>query len=425
MKAIDAHERAERAWASRFGDRAGVRHWWVPGRIEVLGKHVDYAGGRSLLAAVDRGFHVLARPRRDARVHLVDARSREEYHGAIDPALATVPGRWPDYAVSVLRRLARDFPGATTGMDAVLASSLPSASGLSSSSALVIATFLPLAAFNALEDRPAWHAAIDSPEALAGYLGAVENGRAFGPFAGDFGVGTQGGSEDHTAILCCREQFLSTYRFLPVARESETPLDANLTFVIAACGVPAPKAGSAKGAYNRLAEQTTTLIAAWNAAHGDRRMSLLDILTSNDDAVARMQSLLADHRERDALVRRLGQFREECLEIIPGVVEALRRGDHPTVSRLVSRSHELAVTVLENQIAETVALVQLACDEGALAASPFGAGFGGSVWALVARERAERFRDQWLDRYLSSFPQHRASATAFLSDPASGAREVA
>ena len=42
------------------------------------------------------------------------------------------------------------------------------------------------------------------PTDLAGYLGTVENGRTFGPLAGDTGVGTFGGSEDHTAILCCR-----------------------------------------------------------------------------------------------------------------------------------------------------------------------------------------------------------------------------
>ena len=34
--------------------------WFVPGRVEVLGKHTDYAGGRSLLAAVNRGISVEA-----------------------------------------------------------------------------------------------------------------------------------------------------------------------------------------------------------------------------------------------------------------------------------------------------------------------------------------------------------------------------
>ncbi|HEX7780086.1 MAG TPA: galactokinase family protein, partial [Vicinamibacterales bacterium] len=39
--------------------------WFVPGRIEIFGKHTDYAGGRSLLCTVPRGFAVAARPRAD------------------------------------------------------------------------------------------------------------------------------------------------------------------------------------------------------------------------------------------------------------------------------------------------------------------------------------------------------------------------
>ena len=41
---------------------------WVPGRIEVLGKHTDYAGGRSLVCALVRGFCVRVAPRLDALV---------------------------------------------------------------------------------------------------------------------------------------------------------------------------------------------------------------------------------------------------------------------------------------------------------------------------------------------------------------------
>ena len=51
--------------------------FFVPGRIEVLGKHTDYAGGRSLLCAVERGFAVLATPRDDAVVRAVDAQRHE------------------------------------------------------------------------------------------------------------------------------------------------------------------------------------------------------------------------------------------------------------------------------------------------------------------------------------------------------------
>ena len=190
----DALIRAEHTFAARFGDRTYARQWWVPGRIEVLGKHVDYGGGRSLLTAVNRGFHVLARPRTD-RASPYRRTFRPDLFGArISDKMAA--RRWSDYPATVLRRVARDFPTATTGMDAVVSSSLPSASGLSSSSALVIATFLPLRAFNALDTTTEWHAALPDSAAFAGYLGALENGRAFGTFGG-IGVGTQGGIRSH------------------------------------------------------------------------------------------------------------------------------------------------------------------------------------------------------------------------------------
>ena len=50
------------------------RHaWWVPGRLEVFGKHTDYAGGRTLVAAVPRGFAVVASARADHEVRVRDA----------------------------------------------------------------------------------------------------------------------------------------------------------------------------------------------------------------------------------------------------------------------------------------------------------------------------------------------------------------
>ncbi len=424
MSDVDALESVQRTFAARFGDRTGSRRWWVPGRIEVLGKHTDYAGGRSLLSAVDRGFHLVARPRRDRSVHVIDARSQQAFHGSIDADLPPAPGRWMDYPVSVLRRVARDFPGAATGMDAVLYSTLPSASGLSSSSALVIAIFLPMAAFNRLERHEAWGETLASPDALAGYLGAVENGRAFGPFAGDFGVGTQGGSEDHTAILRCRAGHLARYRFLPVAPEGEARLPDDWCFVIAASGVAAAKAGAVKERYNRLSAETTALIAAWNAGAGDTEASLLDILLGAEDAADRLARTIGEHPNGPAMVRRLGQFREECLEIIPAAALAIAAGDAARLGPLIDRSHELADTVLQNQIPETNHLVRRARESGAIAASAFGAGFGGSVWALVRRDDAERFREAWLADYLARYPQHGEAASTFAVLPADGAREV-
>src|SRR6476469_10599884 len=84
---------------------------WVPGRIEFLGKHTDYAGGRSLICTVERGFVVVAAARDDRLVRITDAVSSEQVEIEMSPALAPADGTWAKYAITVVRRVARNFPG--------------------------------------------------------------------------------------------------------------------------------------------------------------------------------------------------------------------------------------------------------------------------------------------------------------------------
>lgn len=412
----------EQRFAGRFGDTGPARAWWVPGRIEVLGKHTDYGGGRSLLAAVERGFHLIARPRSDGMIQLVDASSNSLLSVALAADVPPRPGHWTDYPISVIRRVARDFPSAATGMDMVIRSSLPPASGLSSSSALVIATFLPLALFNALRRTAEWQDALPDDDALAGYLGAVENGRMFGPFLADRGVGTHGGSEDHTAILRCLPGQLSQYHFLPVTPEATLALPAGWIFAVGVSGVHAAKAGRVLAHYNALSGQLSTLLSRWRSQTGRDDASIFAALRSSAEAAAVLATLAADHSP--ALAARLAQFRDETEQIIPGVVAALRAGDWLEVGALVDRSEAQAETILANQLPETIHLVRSARAMGAAAASAFGAGFGGSVWALIPSEGAAPFCAAWLDEYLHTFPQHRTRADAFLSAPGPAAAEV-
>ena len=109
--------------------------WFVPGRLEVLGKHTDYAGGRSLLCAVERGFCIIASPRDDSQLRIVDAATTSVVSFEIDADLGP-PGGWANYPATVARRVARNFC-ATRGADIAFESDLPQAAGMSSSSALL------------------------------------------------------------------------------------------------------------------------------------------------------------------------------------------------------------------------------------------------------------------------------------------------
>lgn len=411
-------------FAARFGDRSGARSWFVPGRIEVFGKHVDYAGGRSLLAAIDRGFHIIARPRPDKRVHLVDARSRQAFAGVIAPDLPQHPGTWTDYPVTVLRRIARDFPDARTGMDAVVLSTLPSAAGLSSSSALVIATFLPLAEFNSLHHDQRFREFCTPGPRLADYLGAVENGRAFGPFEADFGVGTQGGSQDHSAIICCSSDRLAQVRFRPTELESQVSFPDDWCFVVAASGVPAPKGGAVREHYNALANDAATLLNAWNHSRGEDCQSLLRILESDPDAGTELERLIGGLPQADRLIRRLGQFRRETTELIPAAVSALESRDLDSFGALVSESALVGDQALANQVEPTRDLCRLAGRFGAAGASGFGAGFGGSVYAVVRRDAVDSFARDWREEYRRLHPGLAERSDFLIVRPGDGASEV-
>lgn len=414
--------RTATVFADRFGGEPATA-WWIPGRIEVLGKHTDYGGGRSLLCAVERGFHLVARPNAEGMVRLLDAKTGARLEIPLSADVPPQPGRWADYPITVVRRVARDFPLARTGIDATFVSTLPPASGLSSSSALVIATFLPLSAVNALAATTEWQASLPDLSAVAGYLGAVENGKAFGPFPGDHGVGTHGGSEDHTAILCCRSGYLSQYHFLPVTAEAETPLPKGCVFAIAMSGVHAAKGSGALERYNRLSIEIRSMLETWRSQTSRDDPSLFAALRSSEDAHRRLEAMLQHEGDTAIpLVERLAQFRTETEEIIPAVTAALACGDTAVIGPLVDRSQALAERVLQNQVAETIHLAGRAREFGAIASSAFGAGFGGSVWALVRSEEAAAFLARWRSDYLESFPARRARADFFLTHagPAAG-----
>ena len=423
-EAVRHFEHVDRIFGERFAGSVPARAWWVPGRIEVLGKHTDYGGGRSLVAAIGRGFHWLAAPSSDGRIEIVDARTGATCEVPLAADVPHQPGDWSNYVISVARRIARDFPGAHTGMRAVFSSSLPKSAGLSSSSALVVSTFLPLAAFNGLEHHPAWHEDIPDRCALAGYLGGVESGRAFGRFPADHGVGTHGGSEDHAAILCCHPGQLSVYRFLPVAHEGDVVRPEGWTFAIAISGVHASKTGAVRDHYNRLAAEMTRLVALWREATGREDESLLTAIESGDGALDHLRAIVASAQDASTLLPRLDQFAAESTEIIPAVVERLTANDVAGVGPLVDRSQRLAEDTLANQIPETIALVRSARALGAAAASAFGAGFGGAVWALVQRDQLADFLERWRAAYLVHHPANAAAAELFGSDPGPAAMEL-
>lgn len=436
----DAHRSLDDAGLSRNGRRA----WIVPGRIEVLGKHVDYAGGRSLLCTVERGLVLVAVPRNDGNVILRDARRRESMVVSIAPSPfppTQAPLPWAVYPRTVVRRLFANFGDVMIGADIALASNLPPAAGVSSSSALIVGITLALMSLSRVHENTEWHDALTPRTRLAGYIGSLENGADFGMFPGERGVGTLGGAQDQTAIMCCAPGKLDVFSWSPVRHERAVAWPKDYVFVVGVSGVVAAKTGAARDRYNQVARTAHHLVDAWNRSGGTAK-TLADAFheahahveqttgESANRAEVPLSLIAAAQRAADEefpelqLVSRLHQFHRESEIYVPAAASALATSDVATFGTVVAASQRQAEMALGNQIPETVALVRLALENGAVASSAFGAGFGGSVWAMVPSSDAAAFIDRWRAAYVTNFPNLGRRFQSFQTRPGAPAFEA-
>ena len=401
------HEVSE-AWPNHVG--------WVPGRLEVFGTHTDYAGGRTLVSAVPRGFAFAARPRTDGQLQVVDALAPGE-SVVLDTRRLNPYKGWRHYIEIAVDRLARNFPGAGLGADIAFASDLPRAAGMSSSSALIVGTAATLIRLSGIREHDEWRSNIRSGVDEAGYYACIENGRTFRSLAGNAGVGTHGGSEDHAAMVCGEPGGMAAFSFVPLRRLGSVRVPPEWDVVIATSGVAAEKTGAALAPYNRLSQGTAILLEIWNR-HEEPAGSLGAAIESHPSSVTRLEALV---RATDvcgwpgeSLVNRLRHFSREDARVEEAIV-AFSEKDARQLNRLAESSQIESSTLLNNQVDETVTLARLALENGAVASRSFGAGFGGSVWAVV--ERDSSFADRWLDAYRQLYPARRSAAFAARPGP--------
>lgn len=430
---------------------------FVPGRIEVLGKHTDYAGGSSLLVAIDRGFTFHAEARDDDQIVVTAEDSQEEVrytlqrtgsaavvtpwetptvqargvahvttvspdhtpagtpHGAAagEQTRAARPS-WARYVDGVLTQTLAGFGEAARGVHVRFRSDLPVAAGLSSSSALVTGLFLALDHVCRFSDLPAFRQTLPDRHALAGWLSAAEMG---GP------VGTRGGSEDHVAILCAQPGRIVRYRLAPIRYRGAVPVPQGWSFAVGVSGVAADKGGAVQAHYNRLSDLAARAAEAWNAASPARHAApnlghALEQAVDPAAVLARVQSGSAELGFDAAdVVRRTRHFLEECA-LVDAAFDALDHGRIDAFAIAANHSAALGAELLENQVPETLRLAELARQLGAPAASPFGGGFGGAVWAIVHDSHASEFLQRWHESYAQAFPYR--TAAQFFTTTAGG-----
>ena len=188
-------------------------------------------------------------------------------------------------------------------------------------------------------------------------------------------------------------------------------------------GIEAAKAGAAMARYNAASLSTRALVEAWRREAGmpaSDPMTLAAVLAQGLDSARAIRQAVRRHPSRDfdgdTLERRLDHFIAEDARV-PLALDAIARRDGQAIGGLAQATQEDAERLLGNQIPETSSLAALALESGAFAASSFGAGFGGSVWALAPASEGEEVLRVWRRRYIEHYPGVE-NVTGFLARPA-------
>ncbi len=402
---------------------------FVPARIEVAGKHTDYAGGHTLVCAIDKGFLFVAGANQQGKIRMVeDSPEFEPLEFPFTERVEPPAGCWANYPMTMAQRVARNFgtEAPLSGVDIAFASDIPVGSGMSGSSALMMMCFCAIAMTNDLGARETFQDNFHNGIDLAMYLACAENGQSFRSLQGGKGVGTFGGSEDHTAILNCRSGAVSLFQYAPTMLKAETAWPSEWTLVLAFSGVRAEKTKEAMEKYNLASRRAALAVDAFNHLYGKKLRNLgeVEAETRKDGAGSWLEKLGdATHGDKELdLPGRIRQFLREERETTPQAIHGLLWRDLALFGGAVSASHEASQRLLWNIVHEVDFLQKSALSLGAAGASGFGAGFGGSVFAVIGADEATRFTAAWRQEYESRYPERRREAAFFVTSPGSGIR---
>jgi galactokinase len=347
-------------------DPDAIRIVRAPGRVNLIGEHTDYNLGFVLPAAIDLEIRIAFVPTDDRRVELVSGATGERARFDLD-AIGPRRGAWIDYVAGTAWALA-EAGVAMRGLRGIIVSSLPTASGLSSSAAL------ELVAAWALADAPGGDVA---PLSLARICQRAENAY----------VGVNCGLMDQFASACgvAGDAVLLDCRsldFRPVA----LPLATHTLVVI--------HTGSTRSLTTSQYNVRRAQCEAAAAALGAEDPSVQSLRDVTPAMLPRMRDLVGDD-----VFRRSRHIVTENGRVVE-TIDALAAGDLAAVGGLWAASHASLRDDFEVVSPELDALVEIATTvQGVAATRMTGAGFGGCTINLVERGAVAALTDRVMADY--------------------------
>lgn len=346
-------------FAARFGTAARPRFFFAPGRVNLMGAHLDYNGGPVMPTAIDRGTLIAVAPRPGKRLRLACLREGADVEIELGRLPSVRAGAWSDYPLGVLREvieLARErgLAEAPMGLDLLFGGNLPVGAGLSSSASICVGTALALDRVWGLDLLPMdrVHAALRAERGFVGVQCGIMD-----PYA----VGLA--RPEHLLWLDCRD-----------ASHEHLPLDpGELTIAVADSGV---RRELAAGEFNRRVAECDRVFAQL-APHVPEAICLRDVPWEIFE------------QQRPELEPVLAQRAEHVLREVERTFAAraaLLAGDLGALGDLVRAAHVSLRDLYQVSCPELDRLVEdaHAC-EGVLGARLTGAGFGGCAVILVRK----------------------------------------
>lgn len=374
--------------AARFGP-GSCGTLSVPGRVNLIGEHIDYHLLPVLPIAIDRRVQIAYRRRDDRHIRAASSEYGDREFEWTSRLLPSAAGDWENYIKAAAMGVQQRWELAY-GIDVAVVSDLPPAAGLSSSSALLSGITLALLRANGVDA---------SFEDLMEVLPE-----------GEYFVGTRGGGMDHAAVLACRPGCALLIGFDPVsARPVRIP--AELSFLVAHSLTTAEKSGGVRAEYNA------------RRAAGSSGLRQLGFGSFNE-ALARHSvgdlKAMAASRLRDPEQR---CFRHVVTESgrVARAVEALERGDGETLGSILNASHVSLRDDLRISNNDLDELVLSATASGALGARLTGAGFGGCAVILCWATEQEQVRAGVIERYYARRPGFEPERHLLAATPCAGA----
>jgi galactokinase len=336
----------------------------APGRVNLLGEHVDYNNGPVLPAAIDRAVHFAAAPLEEGVVRLRALDLKKEAAFRLDDLESKIDIRggplpsWALYPAGVAWSL-RNAGLPVSGIQAVYTSNVPIGAGLSSSAAVEVGFAVLWQALGGWElDRMSLAQLCQRAENA--YVGV--NSGLMDQFASAHGV------ENHALYFdtCCLE-------WTPV------PLPPGTAIMVADSGIRRSLANSAYNERRAACEQAVELLRAYMPGI----QSLRDV---SPQEFAAYSAFLPE------TVRKRAEHVVKEIARVESAVNALRRQDAHAFGALMFAGHASLRDLYEVSLPELDTLVSIARGlPGVVGARLTGAGFGGCTVNLVEEGQAPEF----------------------------------